>query len=197
MALAERPDYPFATAALADIAMKRNEYAKAEQLLDEACAGIPEVGFYMQKAALYQEMDRTAEAQQVNQEILAMLEDDEAHGHNMTLEYAAVYRDLMDDQEKALEYAMKAYEARPNNIDVNQMLTSIYLKMNKLEAASEHLEKAKATRARKASLLCMQGLIQLRQGQEEAGLRSLRASMSYNPHQSHGFVQEAKAYLKG
>ncbi len=46
--LVERPKYPFAIAALAELEMDNKNYAEAEKLLDEAAGIIPEVGYYMQ-----------------------------------------------------------------------------------------------------------------------------------------------------
>lgn len=143
--LMERPGYPFATAALAELEQEKGNYEAAEKLLKEACAVIPEVGFYQQLASLYLETGRDEEAMQIREQVLEMLADDEAHGHKMSMEYAAVYRDLFGNYEKALEYAMLEYAVRPENIQVNRLLASIYLKMDKPEVARTHLEKASRT----------------------------------------------------
>ncbi len=143
--LQERPNYPFAIAALADIAMKRKDYVKAEELLEQAKAIIPEVGFYEQLAHLYKQTGRTKEMQNIIKEIFVMLEDDVVHGHNMNLEYASIHRDLTGNLEEALKYAQEEYKKRPNNIDVNRLLGSIYTKKNENIEAAKYISRATVT----------------------------------------------------
>ena len=143
--LQERPNYPFAIAAQAELATDRKDYVEAERLLKEAKNIIPEVSYYVDLAELYKEQGRDEEATTLEKEIMVMLQDDVDSGHNMDMEYAAVYRDQYEDYDKALEYMLKEYAVRPNNIDVNRMLASIYVKRGELDKAKEHLAKAKAT----------------------------------------------------
>ncbi|WP_116124201.1 tetratricopeptide repeat protein [Lewinella sp. IMCC34183] len=143
--LRERPNYPFALAAQAELAMDNKEYEEAERLLNEARDIIPEVGYYTQLAEIYQLQGRTEESAAIEEEILAMLEDDVQSGHNMDMEYAAWYQDHHRDYDKALEYMKGAYEVRPDNIDVNRMLAEIYAHRGDLDKAREHLAKAAAT----------------------------------------------------
>ncbi len=153
--LQERPDYPFAIAALADVEMERKNYEKAETLLHEAKAIIPEVGFYEQLAHLYKAIGQDDNMQAMVDEIFPMLEDDVVHGHNMNLEYAAIYKDLLEDYDKAMEYAHKEYEKRPKNIDVNQLMASILLQQGKVNAARKHVQAASITKSKNAELLDM------------------------------------------
>ncbi len=143
--LAERADYPFAIAALAGIAEKKGELEEAELLLKKACSIIPEVGFYEQLAALYLRTNRVEEAKKLNKEVLAMLEDDVIHGHNMNLEYASFYMDHVGDLTNALVYAEKEFEKRPNNIDVNTLLALIHYKANQLGQAKTYYRTATQT----------------------------------------------------
>ncbi len=193
--LDERPGYPFAIAALAGIAMKKKDYEKAEELLGKACDIIPEVSFYEQLAALYQETGRTEEAQQKVEEIFAMLADDEKHGHKMGMEYAQIHLDFTQDYDKALEYALKEYEARPDNIDVNQLLATIYLKKENLTAAEKHLQTAMRTNSLDPELLCVAGLIKIKTGHEKEGKALLTRAMKANPYQSHSLSEETQAFL--
>jgi hypothetical protein len=62
----------------------------------------------------------------IMEEIFVMLKDDEDSGHNMNLEYAHIYLDLLEKPEKALVYAQKEFDKRPANIDVNRILARIY-----------------------------------------------------------------------
>lgn len=58
---------------------------------------------------------------------MEMLEDDMKHGHNMSLEYAAIYTDLLENPDKALEYIQQDQTLRPDNIDINRRLAKIYM----------------------------------------------------------------------
>jgi tetratricopeptide (TPR) repeat protein len=150
--LQERPKYPFAIAALADIAIARKQYTEAEGLLKEAASIIPEVSFYENLAKLYKLEGKEEACKNTVQEIWPMLADDEEHGHNMNLEYAEIYSKLVGDLNKALKYALKEYEIRPDNIDVNRKLALIYKDMGNPTKAMEHLTKASKTNSKHPDL---------------------------------------------
>ena len=150
--LQERPKYPFAIAALAEVAIERKKYGEAEQLLKDAANIIPEVGFYEELAKVYKLQGKKEACEKTVQEIWPMLADDEAHGHNMNLEYASIYADLVGDLKKALKYALKEYEIRPDNIDVNRKLALIYQDMGNSSKAVEHMAKAAKTNSKHPEL---------------------------------------------
>ncbi len=153
LALENRPDYPFAIAALAGLDMKKGNYEAAEDKLKQACALIPEVSFYEQLIKVYKETGREELAEKTLQEVFAMLADDEKNGHMMNLEYAQIHLDITHDYDKAMEYALKEYKARPDNIDVNKVLAAIYLKQNNYSKAKEHVAKASVTNSADPKLL--------------------------------------------
>lgn len=157
LVLEQRPNYPFAIAALAELEMKKENYKETERLLKEACAIIPEVGYYEQLAHLYKETGRTEEMKTLVDEIFVMLADDEASGHVMNLEYAAIYTDLLTDYDKALEYVMKEYQKRPENIDVNRALAKIFHLKGDKEKAAEYLVVASRTNAQYPELMALKG----------------------------------------
>ncbi|MEZ4685582.1 MAG: tetratricopeptide repeat protein [Bacteroidia bacterium] len=140
--LAERPNYPFAIAAQAQIAADKGEFEQAEILLNTAIELIPEVGFYQQLAAIYQNTGREKEKEKTVSEMLLMLKDDEAQGHNMGLAYAELHLELSHNYAEALKYANEEYAARPQNSEVNTMLAKVYAKMGRAEEAEKHLKKA-------------------------------------------------------
>lgn len=157
--LKERPNYPFAIAAQANLEMEAGNYDEAERLLDEARNIIPEVGYYIQLAELYTLQGREEEVALIEDEIMTMLQEDVDSGHNMDMEYATLYRDHYEDLDKALEYAEKEYEDRPDNIDVNRLLASIYAKRGDVTKASNHLAKAEATESRHPELVEIRKMI--------------------------------------
>ena len=150
--LRERPNYPFAIAAQADLAMQAGNLTEAETKLKEATAIIPEVGYYVQLAELYKRQGRTQEMEQTEAEIMTMLEDDVASGHKMDMEYATLYRDHFEDYEKALLYSEREYAARPANIDVNRLMASVLLELGRESEAREHLVVAESTDSRHPEL---------------------------------------------
>ncbi|MEM7372372.1 MAG: tetratricopeptide repeat protein [Bacteroidota bacterium] len=143
--LAERPNYPFAMAALARIDAEEGMLEAAENRVKQAIAIIPEFSFYEQLAEIYRTTAREEEAEATIQSILEMLADDEAKGHKMGLEYANVYLNLKGDPQTALEYAKKEYTLRPENIDVNKVLAEIYWSMGESKMAKAHLIVANRT----------------------------------------------------
>lgn len=148
-----RPDYPFAVAALGDIALEKGNTKKAEELLTEAINIIPEVGYYVSLAQVYKKTNRTQELKDITKEIFVMLKEDVDSGHNMNLEYASVFHELIKDQEQALKYALSEYEQRPKNIDVNMMLAKIYMSMDDKESAKRFLAAAKKTNSKYPDLI--------------------------------------------
>ncbi|MFK7774736.1 MAG: tetratricopeptide repeat protein [Saprospiraceae bacterium] len=157
--LTTRENYPFAIAAKASIMMGKEKYDEAEKLLQEGIAIIPEVGFYEQLAHIYKKQNRKEEFNKIVPEIFAMLKDDVYHGHNMNLEYATIYSTLLEDQDKALEYAMGEYQKRPQNIDVNRMLSMIYFEKNDLLQAGKFAKVAERTGSKHPDLINVKGLL--------------------------------------
>jgi pentatricopeptide repeat protein len=143
--LLDRPEYPFAIAALGDLAKRNGDYVQAEKLYDEAISIIPEVSFYLDKAEVMFATKRSDQATVLIEEIFSMLADDETSGHKMDLEYSRIYLEILHDQQKALKYALIEYQKRPLNIDVNKQLAAVYLKMDDYEKAKKYLQVAKRT----------------------------------------------------
>ncbi|MCB0573711.1 MAG: hypothetical protein KDC61_04000, partial [Saprospiraceae bacterium] len=77
LALSARPNYPFAIAAMAGLEALQGNQAEADRLIDQACALIPEVGFYVEKAKWEKEKGNVKGSGALTKEILAMLADDE------------------------------------------------------------------------------------------------------------------------
>lgn len=150
-----REDYPFALAALGELELARKNFEKAEVLFTQAAAIIPEVGFYEGLAQVYQATGRQAEFETTFGEIIEMMQDDEAHGHNMSLEFAHAYADLKNDFETAIRFAKQEYEKRPENIDVNGLLAEFYFKTGQRHLADQHLQKALRTGSKNSDWLAL------------------------------------------
>lgn len=158
--MTERPDYPFAKAALANVYIAQSKNVEAEKELKEACAIIPEVGFYVQLAEMYKKQGRENEMKETIKDVLEMLEDDMKHGHNMSLEYANIYMDFFNDPDGALKYLQQDLEMRPENIDINRMLAKIYILKKDKEKAEAYLIKASKTNSKHPELKELENEIQ-------------------------------------
>jgi len=150
-----RSDYPFAIGGLGEIAYENKEYKLAESTIQNAMDIIPEVGFYIQMAQLYKDQNRTEEFDAMMSDILVMLKDDTDSGHNMNLEYANIYLNLLDDTEKAYKYASIEYQKRPLNIDVNLMMAEIEYANNNIAKSKEHTIKAFKTNTKNPDLVSL------------------------------------------
>ena len=181
-ALEDRPGYPFATAALAGLAADAGDYPEAERLLDEATAAIPEFGFYTQLVHVYRATDRPEKADETLAEVMLMLQDDVDHGHNMNLEYADVHVNLTGDYDKALEYARREYDRRPDNIDVNRVLATIYYLRGDFAQSAEHAEAAAKTGSRHPELQLVNGLLALQRGDRNAGRTQIASAQKLQPN---------------
>lgn len=179
--LQERPEYPFAIAALAGIARKEDNPQLAESLLKEAIDIIPEVSFYVDLAELYDGQGRKKEAGALIDEILEMLKDDEEAGHIMNLEYANLFLNLLDDPQTALKYAEKEYAVRPENIDVNKMMAEIFAEEEELSRAGHHISVARKTNNQHPELLMLEGIIRMKSSDGETGEELIREALVLDP----------------
>lgn len=180
--LQERPEYPFAIAALAGIAQKEENPQLAESLLKEAIDIIPEVSFYVDLAELYDELGRKEEAGALVDEILEMLKDDEEAGHVMNLEYASLFLTLLDDPQTALKYVEKEYAVRPDNIDVNKMMAEIFVATEEFSRAKHHITMARKTGNQHPELLMLEGLIKIKSFETEAGTALIEQAIALDPY---------------
>jgi tetratricopeptide (TPR) repeat protein len=153
LSLSYRPDYPFALAALGDLAERQKDYAAAEKLWKQASAIIPEVGFYINLAKLYRATGRPAEADELIAQIRTMIAEDMAAGHNMRLEAGHFELELTGDLAAARRYAEQEYAQRPDNLHVNQLLAAVALAEGQREQARRYAEKAAATGSKDPELL--------------------------------------------
>jgi tetratricopeptide (TPR) repeat protein len=146
--LLERADYPFAIAGQAKVSKILKNYPRAVAKFEEAAAIIPEVGYYIELAHTYKDLGDYDKVKSLVNEILPMLEDDVAHGHNMNLEYAHLHLDLLDDANTAFEYAQNEYKKRPANIDINKVMAEIFIAKNEIEKAQSFIEVAAKTNSK-------------------------------------------------
>ena len=143
--LLTRENYPFAVSALGQVAYEEGNLEEAERYFLQAIDIIPEVGYYISLAQIFKDQNRSEELEAISKEILIMLEDDVNSGHNMNLEYAHFYLDILDDHEKALKFAGIEYNKRPENIDVNRVMAKIHLALENTTLAESFVLVAQKT----------------------------------------------------
>ncbi len=193
--LNERPDYPFALSALADISINKSNNSEAHNYLEKAIELMPEFSFYEQKAQLKEEEKAMDELAEIKSELLAMLKEDTESGHNMSMELANVYLSLFNDTDKALKAIQKEYELRPKNIEVNKLMGKIHYYKNDFNAAVNYFEKASITNWKSPELLCLHGLSLCKSGSKDKGKGFITEAMSFNPDLDQDLLAEAKAIL--
>ncbi|MDQ3142643.1 MAG: hypothetical protein M3Q56_10410 [Bacteroidota bacterium] len=157
--LMERIDFPFAYGSLAEIEIDNKNYAKAKEYLDKGSEIIPEVGFYVSYAEIYKAENNTTHFKETIEKVLSMMKEDTDKGHNMDLEFAHLYANVLQDYDQALQYANKEYEKRPENIDVNRCIAMIYALKGDKEKAKQHLLKAARTGSKHPELKEIKNLI--------------------------------------
>jgi tetratricopeptide (TPR) repeat protein len=193
--LQERAEYPFAYAGLASVAMKQGNLKDAEVQLDKAIALIPEVSFYEQKVDLLKATNRGDAATKMVAEVLTMMQEDQASGHQVDLELAGVQLRLAHDNKAAQASAEKALAARPDNIDVNAMLAEIAYANGDIPKAQSYMQVALRTNSQDPAKNCLAGLIEIKAGDKAAGLSRIKKALEHNPYLDHPLAAEAKAML--
>jgi len=193
--LLEYDRYAFAKGGLGRIAVKNNRPKQALQLFTDAANTLPEFTFQEELIRLYQGQGNTEKAQELMEELIAGMEEDQEAGHVVDLELANIYLDLQKDYKQGLQYALKEYKRRPENIDVNKTLAKAYYLLEDYPQAAVHLQKATRTKSQDADLMCLNGLINYRLGKMAAGENLIKQSLVLNPYQNTPMSKEGKNLL--
>lgn len=201
LALAERPDYPFAIAGISHIAKLKGNYKLAIAGYEKAKLMISEYSFADELTDLYRLNNEPVKANTSSEEVIAMLsplsdvdESSSAHGHYADKELAYAYLKV-PDTEKSLEHAMIEYERRPDNIDVCETVAWVNYKKGNYAEANKMIDKALKTNCQNPTLLCHTGLIKIKAGQKEKGIELIKAAVQTNPYLDIELKKEAKQYI--
>lgn len=192
IALSSRPKYPFAIAAQANLYETLGSSKKADSLNDLASNLIPEVGFFVDRATWEIERGNKKEARVLTDDILAMIADDENAGHKMSLEMSRIQLKLLGNPDKALAYAMEEHKIRPNNIEVNKVLSEIFYLKNNLVNAQKYLEVALHTGSKDPELKCLEGVLLAKSDRWEQGSSLIKSVFVENPHLDCSYCKEAR-----
>lgn len=194
-ALGEYPNYAFALAGLGRLAAKKQQPKAALDFFSQAADILPEFSFQEELVRLYQQQGQKRKAARTLHELLAGLKEDQQAGHVVDLELANIYLELARDPDKALKYAQKEYKRRPGNIDVCRTLAHIHYARREYEQAAAYMVQATRTNCQDPGLLCLNGLVQYKLGQQALGESLIRKSLALNPYQNNPLSQEGKSLL--
>jgi tetratricopeptide (TPR) repeat protein len=194
-ALQYSPQYAFAISGMGRLAIKNKDYETAEQLFTQASNIIPEFSFQEELVRLYQLQGKTAKAKATMVDLLDGLVEDQEAGHVVDLELAIIHLELGKNPDKALDYALNEYKRRPNNIDVCKTLAAIYYQKQDYGTADSYLKKAMRTNSQEADLVCLNGLVKFRLGDQVNGTNLIQKSFELNPYQNTICSAEAKVLV--
>jgi tetratricopeptide (TPR) repeat protein len=165
IALGERPDYPFALAGMARMAVAGKDYPGAIELYRKAYSMINDYSTMEEWADTYKMAGQKWRADSLMNIIIARLNKDEQSGRNdenighyADRELAYAYLKI-NNYDKALEHALLEYNRRPENIDVNETVAWAYYCKKQYQEALPYLQTALKTHSQNPDLLYHAGLI--------------------------------------
>jgi tetratricopeptide (TPR) repeat protein len=193
-----RPDYPYALAGLARMAVVEKKFPEALALYERAYSILADHSFKQGEAEVYILTGKTAKAKEIAEQKLAYMQQvalrqsgDQNEDHEMINAWIGV-----GNYDKALEYARKEYNRRPGNIDVNEMMAVVYYGKGEYAKAIPYIEAALKTHCRNPELLCHAGLVYAKAGKSKEAKMLLEEGLKNNPVISVVLATESKSVLK-
>jgi Tfp pilus assembly protein PilF len=122
-------------------------------------------------------------------------EQDESIGHYADRELSYAYL-FTGDYDNALAHALKEYNRRPQNIDVNETVAWVYHKQGKNEEALPYIKAALNTNSKNPTLLCRAGLIFVGCGNKTGAKTILQQALQMNPNIDVELKKESDEVLK-
>ena len=199
----QRPNYPFAIAALARIEGKQKKFVDAEKHINEAIALMPDYAFYEELARISKAQGKTeAFAEAVNKAESAlngitMSVDDptkngEGHSHRTGLEMARFQLEFKNDADAALKNALMEEKHRPDNIDVQATLAAIHYAKGDFDDAKKYIDLAQRTGSKDAYLRCVAGLVAMKNGDAKSGKQLIASAWKTDPFMQQPLALEAR-----
>jgi tetratricopeptide (TPR) repeat protein len=197
-----RKNYPYALAGLAGIAAQEKDFAKALSLYQQADSLIPDHTFKEGIAEVYALTGKTEKAKEMANEILNYMKQFSSEAiQNKTAEQNEDHEMAhacmgAGDYDKALEYALKEYNRRPANIEVNETVAIVYYGKGDYAKALPYIEKALKTNCKNPELLAHAGLIYSKTGKAKQAEMFLQEAMKNKPVISQSLQEECEEVLK-
>lgn len=184
--LSMRPDYPFALAGLARVAVAQNDPKKAIELYEKAELLINDNSMKEELVDLYRQTGNNKKADELANKVIEELsqdaqagDKDETIGHYADRELAYAYLKV-NKVDKALEHALLEYNRRPDNIDVNETVAWVYYNKGEYDKAIPYIKAALKTNSKNPVLLSRAGLIFFKSGEKQLAKSMLQEASVTN-----------------
>jgi len=201
MSISMRPDYAYAIAGLAQIAMASKDNAKAISLYTKACSLVDDYSIKEELVDAYQQSNQQAKADQLSKEVINELNANakaavanQSMGHYADRELAYAYLKIKD-YNKALEHAMMEYNRRPNNIDVNETVAWVYYCKGEYAKALPYINMAMRTHSKNPVLVSRAALIYYKSGDEQLAKTTISQTSLQNPYIDANLRAQAQALM--
>ncbi len=188
MSLSMRPDYAYALAGLAQIAMASKDYSKAISLYQKADSVVDDNTIKEELVDAYLQSGQQSKADALSKEVIDELTANSQAamanqnlGHYADRELAYDYLKIKD-YDKALEHAMTEYNRRPNNIDVNETVAWCYYNKGDYAKAVPYINVALRTHSKNPILLSRAALIYFKSGNTQLAKNTIAETSLQNPY---------------
>ncbi|NNV56627.1 tetratricopeptide repeat protein [Limnovirga soli] len=188
IAAQNRPEYAYALAGLARIAVAEKQYNNAITYYQQADSSVTDFSIKDAMADVYEIMGKNKEAHTLRNEVIqAMSKEAESGnsdaniGHYVDKELAYAYLKI-DNYESAEKHALLEYNRRPDNIDVNECVAWVYYNKGEYAKALPYIKNALKTNSKNPVLLCRAGLIYAKTGEKMLAKATLQNALSANPN---------------
>jgi tetratricopeptide (TPR) repeat protein len=165
IALSERPEYAYALAGMARIAVAAKDYTSAVKFYTRADSQVTDFSIKEGLAESYALAGEKEKAMNLQKKVIEEMtnearsgDKDENIGHYVDRELAYAYLDVHNN-DKALEHALLEYNRRPENIDVNEAVAWVYYNRGEYDKALPYIATALKTNSKNPTLLYRAQLI--------------------------------------
>lgn len=191
-----RPNYPYAIAGLARVALANNDYNKAIAYFEKADSVITDYSIKEELVDVYRLAGQNKKADEIAKKVIEGLSQDaqsaktnENIGHYADRELAYAYLKV-NDKDKALEHALAEYNRRPQNIDVNETVAWVYYNRGEYAKALPYVKGALRTNSKNPVLLSRAGLIYYKAGDKQMAKNLLQQVPETNSYVSQDLKAE-------
>ncbi len=188
LSLTVRPDYAYALAGLAQIAVSQKDYTKAINLYNKADSVVDDYTIKEELVDAYQQSGQQAKADALSKQVIDELNANaqaavanQNLGHYADKELAYAYLKIKDN-DKALEHAMLEYNRRPDNIDVNETVAWVYYCRGEYAKAVPYVNVAMRTHSKNPVLLSRAALIYYKSGNQQLAKETISETSLQNPY---------------
>ena len=202
ISLQNRPNYPYALAGLARLAVAAGDYKKAIEIYSKADSLSNDYSFKEALVEVYKLDGQTSKSNSIANDIITdmvnaaeLSSKDPTAGHYADREMAYAYL-VVNNSDKAIEHALLEYNRRPDNIDANETLAWSYYVKGDYAKANEYIKTAMKTDCKNPTLLCRAGLIYFKSGDKTNAKNYLQEGLKNNPNISVALTIEAKKTLE-